>query len=501
MATIDLDAGGNLPANTLKQSSAPRGSSPDGNIYFNVTTGELQIITADELATVDFGGGPVANPLINSGGAGGGITAKALYKFERERRKADENLRKYDYFMVGSYKFAGAYEMASGRVIVTADVKKVRGSGMVWRAANGNINRIYFGVRSLGNVEAGSQAYRQLSAGGAPTNFSYPGPIDEMIQVLGTTANGDAGAGNFDSRTYMAASIRTFGKNFDRKTLVDSGIGIMDGFSAGFAIGESNHLTSGGYTLADVYGGAQVAPWTGMTLEFYGANQNRTGFIDGAANFNYVLHNTGSGTLDEVVAYLDAIAQTDDDVDAGTGTINGKRVSTWYSYDAQGRIVTRQGLHIDGLPESDKQKIVQTDVSGVGHTYPFNVEVRVKVGANAFSDANCWIHAYYKDGATTSDFNTANAVTVNDALGNPVKGLISSFSMVTDIKADSTTKEIIFSYAYDSDTQAGLSAGVDKQLVFECEGNGVATQKKAEFTVTRSTTVNASCEPALETNL
>lgn len=493
MGTIDLDASGNLAANKLKESANPRGSGPDGNIYFDTTNGEIQIITADELATVDFGGGPIANPLLNTGGASGGITARALYKFERIRRAANETLRKYDKFMVGSYKFAGAYEMANGRKIVAADIKKMRGTGMVWRAANGNVNRIYFGARSLGNIEATSQPYYQLAAGGAPANFSYAGSIDEMIQVFGTTANGDAGAGSFDSRSYLALSIRTFGKNFDRKTLTDSGIGIMDGFSAGFALGESNHLTSGSYTLADVYGGSAIAPFTGLTLEKLAVAQSETGFVEGSGNFTWVLNNTGGATLDQCVAFLDALAQTDDDVDTGTGVTNGKRVGTWYSYDAQGRIVTRSGadgngLFIEGLTGADKQRVVFTTDAATTRTYPFFPFITIDPGANAKADANAWYHVYFKNGpGAGDDFNTSGALTVQDKNSALVKGLVSA-------------ADITFEFDYDGDTIGG-TAGTNKIVVVEVEGNGTATAAKTEFTITRTQNINVACQPGLETNL
>ena len=492
MATIDLDASGNLAANLLKESTNPRGSSPNGNIYFDLATGEIQIITADELSQVDFGGGNVANPLINAGGSGGGITARALYKFERIRRAANETLRKYDKFLIGSYKFAGAYEMANGRKIASTDIKKMRGTGMVWRSASGSVSRIYFGVRSLGNIVATSQPYYQLSAGGAPANFSYTGPIDEMIQVFGTTANGDAGAGNFDSRTYLAVSVRTFGKNFDRKTLTDSGIGIMDGFSAGFALGESNHLTTGSYTLGDVYGGAEIAPFTGLYLEKMAAPQNETGFNEGAGAFTWVLTNTQSATLDECVAYLDALAQTDDDIDSGTGTTNGMRVSTWYSYDAQGRVVTRSGadangLFIEGLTAADRQRVVFTTDGAAPRTYPFFPVITIDPGVNAKADAASWYHAYFKDGPGANDFNTPNALTVQDKDAGLVKGLVSGTN-------------IVFEFAYDTDTVGG-GAGVDKVVVVEVEGNGVATAAKTEFTITRTQAINVACQPGLETNL
>lgn len=492
MPTINLDASGNLAANLLKESTNPRGSSPNGNIYFDLTNGEIQLITSDELATVDFGGGAIANPLTNAGGDGGGITFRALYKFERVRRAANETLRKYGKFIVGSYKFAGAYEMANGRKIASADIKKIRGSGSVWRSASGAINRIYFGVRSLGNIESASQAYYQLSNGGAPVNYSYPGAVNEMIQVFGTTANGDAGAGNFDSRTYLANNLRTFGQVFDRKTLVDSGIPLMDGFSAGFALGESAHLTTGNYTLANVYGGARVAPFTGLSLIKPASPVTGTGFNEGDGTFSWRLANTGGASLDQCIAYLDALAATDNDIDDGTGVTNGKRVNTWYSYDAQGRIVTRSGadslgLLIEGLIGEDKQHIVQIDDSGNPHTYPFFPTVSVSVGPNAIADSSAWYHCYFKDGPGANDFNTSAAITVQDKNASPVKGLVNGAN-------------ISFEFPYDTDTLGG-SAGTDKICVVEVEGNGIATAAITEFTITRAALIPVSCQPGLETNL
>lgn len=493
MPTINLDAAGALAANLLKESTNPRGSAPDGNIYFDLVTGEIQLITANELATIDFGGGAVPNPLLDAGGAGGGITARALYKFERIRRAANETLRKYDKFLVGSYKFAGAYEMANGRRIAAADVKKLRGTGMVWRSASGAVNRIYFGARTLGNVEATSQVYRQLTAGGAPVDFSYPGPVDEMFQVFGTTANGDAGAGNFDSRTYMAMSIRSFGMDHDRKTLADSGITIMDGFSGGIGLGEQAHLTTGNYDLVDVYGGSAVAPFTGLTLEKLAAPQTETGFNEGSGDFTWVLNNTGGATLDECIAFFDALAGTDNDIDAGAGTTNGKRVSTWYTYDAEKHIVTRsgagdgKGLFIEGLLGADKLRVVSTTDAGTTRTYPFYPLIQIPVGANAQADANAWLHVYFKD-VGANDFGTAGAITVKDKNGVDVKGLVGGQATIN------------FEFDYDGDTLGG-PAGTDKWIVIEVEGNGLATAAKTELLITRTQTLSAPCQPGLETNL
>jgi len=475
----------------LVQSTQGRSGTPDGNIYFNTTNGTIEVITAEELANVDLGSGSEANPLTNQLG----ITLGALYAFERQERRTDEELRKFDVYFTGSFKFAGAYEMVNGRKLAGSDRDKIRASGMIERATNGAIDRIYFGVVSLGNIEPTSQPYYQLTEGGAPSDFAKEGPIDEMIQVFGTTANGDSGAGNFSSLFFLSNKIRTFGFNYDEKRLADSGVTEMSGYSTGFALGESPHLTTGGFDLEDVYGGSQIAPWTGMTLEKLAVPQTEGGFNEADGDFSWVLNNTGGGTLNQCVAFLDALAQTDDDIDSGSETnTQGKRVSTWYTYNAQGQIVTRSGadsdgLFIENLPIADQQRIVFTDDAGNTKTYPFNVQVNTTVGPNAAADANAWYHAHYLDGAGGADFNTTNAVTVNDSDDNPVKGSVASQTVIS------------FGYDYDGNTQAGLSAGTNKDVVFQCEGDGIATQAKTIFTITRTATLNVSAAPGLESNM
>ena len=484
---IDLSNYGTL----LVQSTAGRAEAPDGNIYFNVATGQIEVITREELAQVDLGSGLEDNPLTNQDG----ITMGALYGFERQERRTDEELRKYDTYFAGSFKFAGAYEVINGRKFADDDRQKLRNSGWIERAANGAVDRIYFGVVSLGNIENLSQPYYQLALGGPPTDFAKAGGINESVQVFGTTENGDTGAGTIDNLFFLTNKVRTFGFNYDEKGLVDSGVNEMSGFSTGFALNESLHLTSGAFSLADVYGGAQIAPWTGMSLEKLAVAVSHGGFNEADGNFTWVLNNTLGGTLNECVAFLDALAQTDDDIDSGSETTtNGKRVATWYTYDAQGRIVTRSGadtlgLFIDNLPVADQQRVVFKADDGSLKTYPFQVQVTLQVGSNAAADANAWYHNFYLDGAEGADYGTPDAVTVQDASFEAVKGNVAART------------SIAYAYDYDGNTQAGLDAGIDKDVVALCEGDGGATQAKTMFTISRTATVNVAVAPGLETNL
>lgn len=489
--TIDLSNYDSL----LTQSTQGRSGTPNGNIFFDVTNGTVEFITAEELANVDLGSGSEANPLTDELG----IKLEALYAFENQERRTDETLRQFDRYTAASFKFAGAYELINGRKPAANDRDKLRGSGWVERAANGGVDRIYFGGRSLGTgIQSGAQPYFQLSLGGAPTNFAKAGSVDEAVQVFGDTANGDGSAGDFDTRTYYAMSIRSFGYNYDRKTLVDSGLSQADGYAAGFALDESAHLTSASYTLADVYGGSQVAPWTGMSLTKLASAQSESGFNEADGDFSWVLTNSAGGTLDECVAFLDALAQTDDDIDSGSETVtNGQRVNTWYTYDAEGKIITRSGadalgLFIENIPASDQQRIKFTDDTDGLKTYPFKVQVEIDPGANAISDVLAWYHLFYSDGAGAADFNTVGAVTVSDDESNPIKGNVST---------DAVASKLTFTYDYDGDTSAGLSAGSDKEMIIVVEGDGGATQQKAAFTVTRDAIVRVTCAPSLETNV
>jgi hypothetical protein len=135
--------------------------------------------------------------------------------------------------------------------------------------------------------------------------------------------------------------------------------------------------------------------------------------------------------------------------------------------------------------------VIQTEDAGNQKTYPFFPTCEISVGAVALADANAWYRVMYVDGAGSADFDTATAVTVNDSAGNPING---------NVVADAVGGKITFAYAYDTNTQAGLAAGVNKDMVVLVEGDGVAGQAITYFTMTRDTLVPVTCAPAADNN-
>lgn len=490
-------------ATALKESTNPRGSSPNGNVYFDVANNRMQLIGVDELATVDFGAGAVANPLTNFDG----ITLRALYNFENSRRRLNETLRKYKRGIKGSYRFAGAFNFVNGVKLDANDRNKIRGSGWIEYAATGDgetaVDRIYHGVSSLVDIQSGTVPYWALvTATDEATlqaatwaNFVRAGDINESVQVYGSTANGDASAGSFDYTTrVLVVRVRSWQYNPGETTSVASGITEFSGFSAGYGVGETQN-PSNTYALADVYGGTRVAPWTGMSLEKLASPRVETGFNEADGSFTWVLHNTGGGTAQQCAAYLDAITLQDSDVDVGAGTYNGKKGRVWYSRNASGKIVTAStggsGLFIDGLSVAEKQNVILTDNAGNAKTYPYFPSTEITVGAVAVADPNAWYRVMYLDGAAGADFDTASAVVVNDAAGNPVNG---------NVAADAVANKISFAYDFDGNTQAGLAAGVEKDMVVLVEGDGIAGQAIATFTMKRQAVVPVTCSPAADNN-
>ena len=504
MATIDLS---NYSAKLL-QSTAGRVGTPDGNVYFNPTSKEIEFISASELATIIYPLGhpsytdgitPVANELL----ATDGIKFEAIYAFENQERASSpvsgETLRQYDRWTSGTFKFGGAYNFINGyEPSITGDRSIIRGSGWNELDINGVAIRKYFGNKGLSNIETLSQPYYQQVIQGTATDFAKAGQIDEAVLVY-QDLDGN-GTPDIDLTTYEAVSVRSYGNNYDRKdTINDLGISELGGYSTGFALNESIHLTTN--TTDMPYANVMTVPagvWIGMQLNHIAVPVTKTGeFSDetGSRLFSWELINGNGANLDEMVAWLDAFA-TEASMEAdGLGVITGnlgKDIETWYYYNASGQVVTKsgvdsstEGLYLNNIPTSDQQRVVMTDDGGTVKAYSFSVSVEAEVGATAKADANAWYHSY-----GLPAYNTAGAITVQDKTATEVKGLAST--------ADANNK-IIFAFDYTGDTVLG-TADTDKDCVFLCEGDGGATQAKTLYTITKNTTVAFTCAPSVENN-
>lgn len=472
----------------LKRSSQPRSGTPDGNIYFDPVTREIEVIIDAELATVDFGAGAVPNPLTLDAKP----TNRAIYDLHQAERETDETFRAFRPFLIGRFKLAKAFDYIYGASL-GGDRSRVASSG--WREFGGargtNLNRIYFNVSSLPSILDTSQGYAQLARDGATFDFTRPGNFDEAIQVFGTTANGDAGAGDFDDRTFLAVSVRTYGQRHDRVILEDFGTTELEGYGILAALGESPHPTTGTYTEAQVYGGAAIAPWDDITFDVLGAPETKTGFNEADGDFSLIIRNPsagGSASLDQVIAWIDAASADDSDI-ADTGTWNGKQREQLYSYNDQGIPVFIDGLFIEGLPTSDLQRLIISDDSGAQKTFPFIPEVRIPIPDIAQGTATGWYHAHVFDGSGAADYNTAAAVTMQDNAGAEVKGPIGALTQLSH------------GVGFDTFALAGITPGDDFQVIYTFGSDGEFEENSVILDITRTSLIPGSISLTPENNI
>lgn len=409
-------------------STQARSGTPDGNIYLDTSdpaNPKIELFSSSEVPTM---AGSVTNTLDPNDGA----TKQAIYGAVGIERRDNETIRQFLKPSVGVFALAGSYDILNNWQFSTAtDLGLVRSSGIRYLAVDGSVNRIYFGPKSLGNIESTSQAYYQTASLGTVTDFAFTGDIDELVQVFGTTANGDTGAGNFDVRSYFAVSVREWGFIHDRKSLVDSGLSQAAQFSGGFGLSESPHPTTGDYTEADVLGGGAIAPWSTMNYLTEAAPVTRSGFNEADGDFAESIENPAGGTLDEVVAYMDALARSTSDIDSGTPTQIGKQVDVLYSFDAQGNIVLKQGLFIENLPGADLTRLRLTDDSGNAKTFPSLITINVSLSSTAQSESTSWYHAFIEDDTDGDDYNTATAITAQDKDAVEIKGTVGASSQIS----------------------------------------------------------------------
>lgn len=337
-----------------------------------------------------------------------------------------------------------------------------------WREYSeaGVLNREYAGMVGLGTVSSGAQLYYQRASSDAPSNFTFTDQINEGIQVYG-----DASNGNFDKRTYFKGFCREYGKKYKDSVLADTGKTATGAYLVNLLLSNEDDLK---ITAAD--GAMSGAPYSGITVEYFGSDQSRT--IGGTGYpFRVIIAGNGA-TLEQIYTKVQYLLRQNSDIDAGAGSVTGKTAAALLAFVGD-TLVTSQGVYIDNIQSADSNRIEFYDQNNVKRVNPYTA-----AGVMSFNSVLVGAGSSYRLMFTTlpgasNDFGESGAVTVNDASGTPITGTISSGS-------------IAFTFDYDGNVQGGRSAGTDAAVTLIGIRPGTGKYAVATGTLSRSKGISLS---------
>jgi hypothetical protein len=355
----------------------------------------------------------------------------------------------------------------------------LRDGGWSEYSAAGVLNRQYVGIVALASgFPSGAQFYYQKTSSGAAANFTYTDAPNEGIQVYGDATNG-----NFDDRTYFKIFCREPNYTYDDAVLGDVGASGTGAFKVSLPISVGTDLKTyaSGSPILDT--AMSSAPYSSLSLTWYATDQNKT-IGAGSYPFRIIVDNTtANATLEQIYTWLQYKLRQDSDIDAGSGTVNGKTQSTLMFFVGD-TAYGAQDVFIDGVIAADLNRIYFYDHNNVQRYYPYAAAGTLNFNAFLTQGGTGYYRMYFtNDDAGTNqgyDYGTANAITVNDKDTNAIAGTISAAT-------------INFSYDYDGNVQRGAgSDGEDAPVTVIAGNKGIAKPVVATGTINRSKGISIS---------
>ena len=342
----------------------------------------------------------------------------------------------------------------------------LRDGGWSEFSSAGVLNRQYVGIVSLGDVSTGAQLYYQRDSTDAPSNFTFTDEVNEGIQVFGDATNG-----NLDKRAYFKAFVREYGKKYKSSTLADTGQSATGAYTVNVLLSNEDDLK-----IQTVDSNMTNAPYSGITVTYYGSNQSKT-IGAGSYPFRVVVEGNGA-TLEQIYTKVQYLLRQSTDIDAGAGTVIGKTAAELMSFVGD-TLVTTQGVFVANIQAADLNRIEFFDQNNVKRVYPYSSAGTITFNAPLTAGGTGYYRMYFLD-TVTGDYGAATAITVNDKDGLPITGTISSGS-------------VAFTFDYDGNVQGGRTAGTDAQVVVVAGNKGSAKPVVVTGTIGRSKGVSLGC--------
>jgi hypothetical protein len=434
----------------------------------NVGT-ELTIDETGKTFTLNVAGGLVAKD---------GVTLQALYSklvdLWATSTYQDSPFPMYAIdALSGQFQFGTDGSTFSGwKPATDATRQMLRDGGWSEYTSGGVLARQYVGIVGLGTVSAGAQLYYQKVSGGAASNFTFADQCNEGIQVYGDIA-ADATTTTFDSRTYFKSYVREYQKKYKDSVLADTGKAATGANIVNMLLSNEDDLK---IQAAD--GAMAGAPYSGITVAYYTANQSRS---IGGSPFNFKIIVAGNGaTLEQIYTKLQYLLRQATDINTGgtAGVKTGKIQSALCSFVGD-TLVTGTSVYIDNIQGADSNRIEFYDDTAAKRTNPYTAAGTITFNGVLVGAGSSYRLMYSAPPGAGNDYGEAGAITVLKADGvTPITGTISAGS-------------IGFDFDYDGST-AGGTAGTDKAVTLIGVRPGFGKFAVATGTLSRSKALSLS---------
>lgn len=389
----------------------------------------------------------------------------------------------------------------------------IRDGGWSVRNSSGVSQEEWACIVSLGSVGSTDQGYFQDTAGAASVNFQRTGAINQAVKIYDVSPSSN-------TRSFRKLFFRVQGKTYTQSSLTDIGVTTLDYRRYTFALTNAtdskivaNDATVDGSTpytgMSITYlVGTGFTAWasgvsyvTNAVVSFSGrwyratsdhTSSNSNDPLDGGSPWTaylgerligstYYAYNVivagNSGTAEQIYTYVQRQLRRTTDIDSGAGTVIGNTADLLMSFTGD-NLTTTTGVFIDGYQAADINRIAFTDVSGTPRSFPFTAAGTIEFSDTLVADANAryWLYFDNPSASAGDEFGTSGAIAVNNAAGSPITGNISGSAIIS------------FTFAYDTNTQGGRTAGTDAAVVAVAIGRGTAQYVRATSTITRTTT-------------
>lgn len=351
----------------------------------------------------------------------------------------------------------------------------LRDGGWAEYNAAGTKTAEYCGFVGLGAITPAStcQPYYHLDTADTPTNFPFTDQFNVGVKVYDNVS--------LDKRTYAKAFIREYGKKFKSSVLADTGSTGTGPFKQNFLVSNEDDLkltTLLGSNQATADAAMTGAPYNGITVAYYSTNQTRS--IGGTnRSFKIIIEGNG-GTLEQIYAKVQYLLRQNTDINTG-GTAGSKigKIQDELLRFVGDTLVTSQSVYIDDVLSADSNRVEFYDDSNTLRTNPYEAAGTMTFNTPLVGAGSSFRLMFKDPPGAGNDFGESGALTVNDATGTPITGVISSGS-------------IAFTYDYDGNVQGGYTAGTNRNVVLIGIRPGSGKYVAAEGVLTRSKAISLS---------